>query len=413
LKKICARLISFRANRIDGYVILGKSLFNRIKFQNDKREKYVLSKLATKSSNGVRRRREREDYRTTFFRDTDRILHSQAYTRYIDKTQVFSLFENDLITHRGLHVQFVSKIARVIGRTLRLNEDLIEAIALGHDIGHPPFGHEGEQYLSELCKENGIYSFHHNVQGVRFLDAIEKRGDGLNLTLQVLDGILCHDGEVHTEYLKPHRDKSWDSLDKEMEERTKRKEVDLIPMTPEGCVVKFADVFSYVGRDVEDAIAVKLVERKDLPEDCVATLGNTNSKIIETLVTDLIENSLESDRLSLSRDVSEALRKLKQFNYERIYLNPEIKSQSSKIQKMFRFLFETFLLDIQRENKSSWIFEHFLKNMKSKYIENNNPVGIVRDYIAGMTDDYLNNAFKKVYLPGKFGYSIDDRIGPY
>ena len=391
---------------------MGNSLFNRIKSQNDEREKHVLSRLSTKSSNGTRRRREKEEYRTTFFRDTDRILHSQAYTRYIDKTQVFSLFENDLITHRGLHVQFVSKIARVIGRALRLNEDLIEAIALGHDIGHPPFGHEGERYLSDLCKQNGIYSFHHNVQGVRFLDVIEKRGDGLNLTLQVLDGILCHDGETHTEYLKPNWDKSWYTLDKEMEERTKRKEVDLIPMTLEGCVVKFADVFSYVGRDIEDAITVKLIKRKDLPEDCVATLGETNAKIIDTLVTDLIENSLESDRLSLSKDVSEALKKLKQFNYEKIYSNPKIKGQANRLPKMFRFLFKTFLVDIQRENKSSWIFEHFLKNMKSRYVERNKPAEIVKDFIAGMTDDYFNNTFKNKYLPGKFGYSFDVRIGP-
>lgn len=389
---------------------MGRDLFNRIKFQNDEREKHVLSKLATQSSKGVRRRKEKEDYRTTFFRDTDRILHSQAYTRYIDKTQVFSLFENDLITHRGLHVQFVSKIARVIGRALRLNEDLIEAIALGHDIGHPPFGHEGEEYLSILCKENGIYSFHHNVQGVRFLDVIEKQGDGWNLTLQVLDGILCHDGETHVDYLKPHWNKSWDTLNKEMEERTERKEVNLIPMTFEGCVVRFADVFSYVGRDIEDAIKVMLIKKKDLPENCVATLGNTNSEIIDTLVTDLIENGLESDRLRLSRDVSEALKKLKQFNYEKIYLNPKIKSQSNKIQKMFRFLFEPLILDIQKEDKSSWIFEHFLKKMKSKYVENSSPAEIVRDFIAGMTDDYFNNAFKNKYLPWKFGYSINNRI---
>ena len=389
---------------------MGRDLFNRIKFQNDEREKHVLSKLATQSSKGVRRRKEKEDYRTTFFRDTDRVLHSQAYTRYIDKTQVFSLFENDLITHRGLHVQFVSKIGRVIGRALRLNEDLIEAIALGHDIGHPPFGHEGEKYLSILCKENGIYSFHHNVQGVRFLDVIEKQGDGWNLTLQVLDGILCHDGETHIDYLKPRWNKSWDSLNEEMEERTERKEVNLIPMTLEGCVVRFADVFSYVGRDIEDAIKVKLIKKKDLPENCVATLGNTNSEIIDTLVTDLIENGLESDRLRLSRDVSEALKKLKQFNYEKIYLNPKIKSQSNKIQKMFRLLFEPLILDIQREDKSSWIFGHFLKKMKSKYVENSSPAEIVRDFIAGMTDDYFNNAFKNKYLPGKFGYSINNRI---
>jgi len=368
---------------------LSKDLFNRIKSQNDEREKHVLSKLATKNSKGVRRRREKEDYRTTFFRDTDRILHSQAYTRYIDKTQVFSLFENDLITHRGLHVQFVSKIARVIGRALRLNEDLIEAIALGHDIGHPPFGHEGEEYLSNLCKENEIYSFHHNVQGVRFLDVIEKWGDGLNLTLQVLDGILCHDGEVHTEYLKPNWDKSWGSLDKEMEERIKRKEVNLVPMTLEGCVVRMADTISYIGRDIEDAIRLNLIKRSQLPRSSVARLGDTNGAIVYNLVTDIIKNSFQKPAIAFSQEVSGALKELREFNLNQIYSNPKIKPDAGNIKHLFKVLFERYFKDLKDDNEANIIFTEYLHDMSDDYKENTSPAEIVRDFIAGMTDKYF------------------------
>ena len=174
-----------------------------------------LSQYATLSSQAKRERDEEileRDHRTSFSIDTDRILHSLAYTRYIDKTQVFSLIPNDHITHRVLHVQIVSRISRSIGRFLRLNVDLIEAISLGHDIGHPPFGHDGERFLSALCRAHGIGNFVHSCQGVRFLRNLERKGRGLNLTLQVLDGILCHDGERHKVEITPQRGKTFDDL---------------------------------------------------------------------------------------------------------------------------------------------------------------------------------------------------------
>ena len=167
----------------------------------------------------IRRRYEEriaEGHRQNFAVDADRILHSRAYTRYIDKTQVFYLISHEHISHRVLHVQLLSKIARTIGKFLRLNEDLLEAIALGHDIGHPPFGHDGERILSDLCEAHGIGPFLHSIQGVRFLDRLEKQGRGLNLSLQVLDGILCHDGETHLERLSPQRDKTFAALEEEI-----------------------------------------------------------------------------------------------------------------------------------------------------------------------------------------------------
>ncbi len=174
----------------------------------NQREESLLSPLATPSKNANRRVDEqilKTGYRQAFSVDVDRILNSRAYTRYIDKTQVFYLIDNDHITHRVLHVQLVSKIARTIGRFLRLNEDLIEAIALGHDIGHCPFGHDGERFLSRLCQSYGIGFFLHSVQSVQFLDKVEQKGKGWNLTLQTLDGILCHDGEIHNEKTSPKR----------------------------------------------------------------------------------------------------------------------------------------------------------------------------------------------------------------
>ena len=181
---------------------LKNDVFSKIILNNFSREKKILSKYACRSNKGKRRYPEREkipdreNIRPIFFHDTDKIIHSLAYTRYIDKTQVFYLFEHDHITHRVLHVQFVSKIGRVIGRCLRLNEDLIEAISLGHDLGHVPYGHDGERVLNDLCIKHKIGFFCHNAQSVRFLMEIEDKGQGLNLSLQVLDGILAHNGEM-------------------------------------------------------------------------------------------------------------------------------------------------------------------------------------------------------------------------
>src|SRR6056297_1148062 len=291
----------------------------------DRREAEQLSESAVDSAAGVRRHTENRlafDYRQQFAVDVDRILHSMAYSRYIDKTQVFYLIQNDHITHRMLHVQLVSKVARTIGRFLGLNEDLIEAVAIGHDIGHPPFGHDGERCLSVLCENSGIGEFHHNVQSVHFLDHVEKKGVGWNLCLQTLDGILCHDGEVHDPLIRPQRDKNFARHEAEMAARRDGKTIPLIPMTLEGCVVRFADTVSYIGRDIEDAIRLGLISRSELPEKSVKQLGRTNGTIVYTLVTDIIRNSLENDAIAFSPVISEALQELKSFNYERIYKNP-------------------------------------------------------------------------------------------
>ncbi len=356
------------------------------------RESEILSPLATLSSTGVRRSHDErlaEGYRQTFSVDVDRILHSRAYTRYIDKTQVFYLIRHDHITHRVLHVQLVSKISRSIGRYLGFNEDLIEAIALGHDIGHTPFGHDGERFLSELCKSNGIGYFEHNVQSVQFLDRVERKGRGWNLCLQTLDGILCHDGEIHNQALKPDREKTFETLEREMSVKKSDPSTKLIPMTMEGCVVRMADTIAYIGRDIEDAIRLDMIKRSDLPKESVDILGNTNGTIVYNLVTDIINNSFQNGFIAFSREVSDALKRLKGFNLEYIYMNPKIKKHSGTIKKLFKMLFETYLEDIETENRSSVIFTGFLENMSEDYLNNYQKEEIVRDFIAGMTDQYF------------------------
>lgn len=365
---------------------------HHIKTVLTEREEKLLSPQAEPSARGVRRHadaQQTEDYRQSFAVDVDRILHSLAYTRYIDKTQVFYLVDNDHITHRVLHVQLVSRVARTIGRSLGLNEDLIEAVALGHDIGHTPFGHEGEAYLSDLCQQAGIGFFQHNVQSVRFLDAVEKKGQGCNLCLQTLDGILCHDGEIHNRLLTPVQRSGFEGLDADMARKQADPKTSLTPMTLEGCVVRLADTVSYIGRDIEDAIRLKLIDRNDLPPSCVKLLGDTNGKIIYSLVTDIINNSLGQDRIAFSPEVSESLRHLKAFNYERIYTNPKIKSASPEIEKLFVMLFETYSNDIETGNHDSVIFKEFLKDMSGTYLDMANTFEIVRDFIAGMTDKYF------------------------
>lgn len=358
----------------------------------NQRERRILSSSAARSSDSVRRKAEsllNRDYRLPFAVDVDRILHSLAYTRYIDKTQVFYLVENDHITHRVLHVQLVSRVARTIGRLLELNEDLIEAIALGHDIGHAPFGHEGETYLSRLCRESGIDHFMHNVQSVQFLDKVERKGRGCNLCLQTLDGILCHDGEVHNRNLVPAVDKTFATLEQELAQKKKEPETKLVPMTLEGCVVRFADTVSYIGRDIEDAIRLDLIRRQDIPEKCVNLLGDTNGKIIYSLVTDIIRTSMHNSCIAFSEEVSDALQRLKAFNYERIYKNPKIKAASDTINRLFVMLFERYCNDIETANHDSVIFTSFLRDMSESYLSSHQTPEIVRDFMAGMTDKYF------------------------
>ncbi len=356
------------------------------------REAKLLSPQAAFSRAGVRRFAEdREDHRLSFSQDVDRILHSKAYTRYIDKTQVFYMVKNDHITHRVLHVQLVSKIARTIGRYLGLNEDLIEAIALGHDIGHPPFGHDGEKVVTSISREYGLPAFQHNIQSVRCLEKIERGGRGWNLTLQTLDGILCHDGEVHNRELIPRRHKDFAAFDADLDAKQNDSSHELVPMTMEGCVVRFADTIGYIGRDIEDAIELKMISRSDIPERCRSLLGETNGAIVYRLVEDLISNSVATGRpaICFSRQVSDILQELKKFNYERIYLNPAIKKGFDKIKTCYRVLFYSYLEDIVREQRESVIFVEFLERLDESYLAGT-PIELqVRDFVVGMTDDYF------------------------
>lgn len=383
-----------------------------LKDRLDAREENHLCGLATLSRNGIRRQqKEQTGHRQAFALDADRILHSKSYTRYIDKTQVFYMVSNDHITHRVLHVQLVSKIARTIGRFLRLNEDLIEAIALGHDIGHPPFGHDGEKELAGLCSEHGLPPFQHNVQSIQFLERLERNGQGWDLTLQTLDGILCHDGEIHSRFLKPVRDKDFTVFDHELQTKSNAPESELSPMTLEGCVVRLCDTIAYIGRDIEDAIELKLIQRSSIPSSCRNVLGDTNGTIVYHLVEDLITSSLASgqggvlaqDSIGFSPEVSNSLQELKTFNYQNIYMNPAIKMDFPKIRNCYRVLFETYLDQVVKMETSSQIFREMLDSMDPYYVERHAPAEIARDFIAGMTDDYFlkEAAFYGCAIPEK------------
>ena len=375
---------------------------NSIKKQLDEAEKDNLSEYACPSKDAVRRVEEENilaGHRQNFSLDADRVLHSMAYTRYIDKTQVFYLVKNDHITHRVLHVQLVSKISRTIGRLLKLNEDLIEAIALGHDIGHAPFGHDGERFLSKLSHTYGIGNFLHNLQSVRALEKIERKGRGWNLSLQVLDGILCHDGEIHNKKLCPNREKDFDIMAKEILEKEKDPTIDILPMTLEGCVVRMADTISYIGRDIEDAIRLGLIKRTDIPENCRQLLGDTNGTIVYSLVEDLVINSLEKPYTCFSDEISNSLKELKIFNREKIYLSETVWKQTSKIELMFRLLFERYYHDLETGNDNSEIYGEFLKGMSDEYREESSKAEIIRDFMAGMTDDYFLAQCRKYLFP--------------
>ena len=368
----------------------------------ERQEETWLSPYATRSVQASRRHFEESvarGHRQEFAVDADRILHSRAYTRYIDKTQVFYLVEHEHISHRVLHVQLLSKIARTIGKFLRLNEDLLEAIALGHDIGHPPFGHDGEHILSDLCQTHGIGPFLHSIQGVRFLDCLEKNGRGLNLSLQVLDGILCHDGETHLERLSPQRDKTFAHLEEELRGKTADPELSLKPMTLEGCVVRLADTISYIGRDLEDAITLSLVKREELPPEAANRLGRTNGAIVYSLVTDLLRHSFDKNYVGYSPEVGALLKQLKEFNYQRIYNNPRIKEQTSKIEALCQRLFQRFLEDLDQDRRDSPIYREFLAPMDPAYREAHQPAEIVRDFLASMTDAYFLRTSQELFFP--------------
>lgn len=334
--------------------------------------------------------KEDNDIRTAYFRDIDRIIFSLSYSRYSDKTQVYTFTDNDHISKRMTHVQLVSKVARTIGRALNLNEDLIEAASLGHDLGHVPFGHAGEKILNKISLENNEGYFNHNVQSVRNLMYLEKKGKGQNITLQVLDAILCHNGEFALKKYKPKNKTKEEFLEEYnltyVDENMVKK---LIPMTLEGCVVRISDIIAYIGRDIEDAIRLGYININDIPKDITDILGVNNKATISTLVNDIIINSYGKDYLCMSDDVFEALVKLKQFNYKNIYDKAVTEEILNNYEIMFRKVFDKSLEALKTKNTSNPIYTIYLNDMDKNYLENTTDERKVIDYIAGMTDDFF------------------------
>ncbi len=336
------------------------------------------------------------DMRDAYSIDVDRILHSRAYTSYIDKTQVFSLVGHQAIAHRVIHVQLLSRIARTIGVRLDLDIDLIEAIAIGHDIGHPPFGHEGERYLDKLCIESEIGRFRHNLQAIQALERIEKQGRGLNLTLPVLDGILCHNGETTEQAVSPEPAASFDDLQQKM--RVVSDGGAPPAMTMEGCLVRVVDTVSYIGRDIEDSITLGIIKRDELPDEAVRILGNTNGQIVYALVDDLVANSTENT-IAYSDRIFGALKALKEFNYRKIYLDPQVKAESSKIGGMYNLMFERLTGDVLEHRTDSPIFCEFLDQIEPAYLAEFDAAQKTRDFLSALTDSNFLRIFHQLFLP--------------
>lgn len=362
----------------------------------------LLSPFATQNEAAIRRYPEnKKRFRPPFALDRDRIIYSGAFRRYTGKTQVvyFASMLDEQLTSRSIHTFSVAQLARTIGRLLNLNLDLIEAIALGHDLGHPPFGHDGEKYLSQVSEKFNLGQFHHNLQSLRVVDAISKKGNGLNLTLQVREGLLSHDGEVHDQKLVPQPNKSEKDLIEYIQTREAGEDIQIKPMTLEGCVVRITDTIAYIGQDIEDAIRIGLIERAQLPQESTRILGDQNGKIMETLVRDVVENSYGKNYVSFSHTISDALQHLKQFNYAYIYKSNKLKVNHDRIAKGFSLLFDIFYDDVEQKNEESLIYKDFLNGKSDKYIKGTSSALKVRDYIAGMTDRYFTETLKQIVVP--------------
>jgi len=313
-----------------------------------------LAAFSDRSKGRPRPEEEREeDVRTCYQRDADRIVHSKSFRRLMHKTQVFLQPEGDHYRTRMTHTIEVSRIARTITQALGLNEDLAEAIALGHDLGHTPFGHAGEDALSRCL---GV-PFNHNEQSLRVVDLLERDGLGLNLTHEVRDGILCHTGDP------------W-------------------PSTLEGMVVRRSDQIAYVNHDIDDAIRAGILTDEDIPKHITDVLGKAHSARINTLVCDAINTSREAGTVMLSPDVDWALKELRAFMFENVYRNPVAKGQESKAKDMLQRLFEYYYKNPQE------LPEDFHPQMTFDGLERT-----VCDYIAGMTDNYAVDKFTEIFIP--------------
>ncbi len=320
--------------------------------QNEERN---LSRFACLSSRSKGRVREEKkcDVRTEFQRDRDRIIYSKAFRRLKHKTQVFISPEGDHYRTRLTHTLEVSQIARTIARSLRLNEDLTEAIALGHDLGHTPFGHAGERVLNEICSKG----FKHNEQSVRVVEILEKSRKGLNLTYEVRDGIRCHTGKD-------------------------------MPSTLEGQIVRFADKIAYINHDIEDALRGGVISQSDIPKDCTDILGNTHSQRINNMIINIIENSTDGKGIRMSRDFQEATNRLRTFMFEKVYIGSIAKKEEAKAERMIRELF------LYINNNTKYLPKDF-----QEYIDSDGVEQVVLDYVAGMTDRFAVKKFQEIYVP--------------
>ena len=330
----------------------------------------------------------------------DKIIYSPYYNRYTDKTQVFSFYKNDDITRRALHVQLVSRIARTIGSVLNLNLDLIEAIALGHDIGHTPFGHAGEKYLNEVYQaETGRY-FYHNVHSVRVLDRIFP----LNITLHTLDGIITHNGEFEMQEYRPVPLGGFEDFDRMVE--TCYTEADgiyrIIPSTLEGCVVRICDIIAYLGKDRQDAMWANLIPSdRAIGDDGI---GTVNAEIINNLTVNIIENSYGKPYIKLDDEHYRGMQEAKRSNYARIYQNENVsRVLDETVRPMMQRLYYKLLGDLRAGDRSSPVFRHHVDFVTNNhyaspipYIETE-PNQIVVDYIASMTDDYCAELYEFLF----------------
>ena len=294
-----------------------------------------------------------EDVRTAYQRDTDKIVHSKAFRRLMHKTQVFLRPEGDHYRTRMTHTLEVTRIARTIAKALNLNEDLAEAAAMGHDLGHTPFGHAGEVALSEAMGQ----PFCHNEQSLRVVDILENGGEGLNLTYEVRMGILGHTGPF-------------------------------VPETMEGQIVRWADRMAYVNHDIDDAIRAGILDRTDIPKLVTKTLGTTHSARINTLVCDMITASREEGKIVLSPQVEKALQELREFMFERVYRNPVAKGEETKAREMLKRLYEYYYTHPEA------LPEDFQPQMSLEGMERT-----VCDYIAGMTDNYAVDKYTEIFIP--------------
>lgn len=381
------------------------------------RSRHMVNPYAFRDEDVVRRNPNRDKaslWRPAFVRDIEKIMNIPYYNRYSDKTQVFSFFKNDDISRRAYHVQLVARTARNIGRMLNLNEDLIEAISLGHDIGHTPFGHAGERLLSAKLQEHTGRFFNHNVHSVRVLDQLVN----WNISLQTLDGVLCHNGELELKEYRPKPLTSFEDLEQRAEDCYVNPDniKKLVPSTLEACVMRVCDIIAYLGKDRQDAVRLGLLE--DESPFSNDTIGHSNSEIINNMIVNIIENSYGKPYLKMDEAYYEAFRKAKKENYELIYWHDSMEETFEKeVTPMFDAVYEEILKQAEEKNPNSIFYKHhvaFLENVNQYNPEflveeylSTEPNQLAVDFIASMTDDYFIDLYQELFPKGP--YSITYR----